>query len=233
MRTLFYDGYLGAECLENGGKLHANDTAAHDDDAVIVPGWNRQQTVTVDDARQVNARNLRHNRLCAGGDDDVLCPEIFLAILSHHFDGLFPADSRLSFDKSNVIFIKQLLDLAAVTAHRTLLVILHFREIEGDKISRDTEFIPVLHHGKNVGRMKQRLGGNAAPVDADAAQLVLIHHGHLHAEGRAFDGRRVATRSCPDNHQIVICCHKFVFLSFCHDFLSVIVPALQFAAAPA
>ena len=59
-----------------------------------------------------------------------------------------PADSRLSFDKSNVIFIKQLLDLAPVTAHGPLLVILHFCKIKGDKIGRDTEFIPVLHHGK-------------------------------------------------------------------------------------
>ena len=233
MRSFLYNGHLRAECLKNGSKLYTDDTAAHNHNAVIIPGGHCQQTVTVDNARQIDAGNVRHDRLRTGSDNDILCPEIFLAVLSHHFDGLFPADSRLSFDKSNVIFIKQLLDLAPVTAHRTLLVILHFCEIEGDKIGRDTEFIPVLHHGKNVGRVQQRLGGNAAPVDADAAQLVLIHHGHLHAEGCAFDGRRVAARPCSDNHQIIICCHKFVFLSFCHDFLSVIMPAQQFAAAPA
>ena len=232
MRSLLYNGHLRAECLENGSKLYTDDTTAHNHDAVIIPSRHCQQTVTVDNARQIDAGNVRHDRLRAGSDNNILCTKIFLAALAYYFNSFLPADGRLSLYKGDIIFIKQLLDFIAVPAHRTLLVILHFCKIKGDKISRDTKFIPVLHHGKNIGRMKQRLGGDAAPVDTDTAQLILIHHGHLHAEGRAFDGRRVAARSCPDNHQIIICCHKFVFLSFCHDFLSVIVPALQFASAP-
>ena len=37
---------------------------------------------------------------------------------------------------------------------------------------------------------QQRLGGDASPVDADAAKFILVHHGYLHAEGRALEGRR-------------------------------------------
>ena len=138
---------------QSAWKMVANSTpihaAAHNDDAVVIPGRNCQQAVAADDARQVDTRNVWHQRLRTGGDDDILRPQIFLSVLLPP-PMVFPGGWSPSFDKGDVVLSKQLLDLAPVTAHRTLLIFLHFRKIEGDKIGRNTEPIPCAASWKNV-----------------------------------------------------------------------------------
>src|SRR4029077_15601328 len=48
---------------------------------------------------------------------------------------------------------------------------------------------------------KQGLGGNAAPVEADAAQVLALDHDRLHAELGRPDGRDVAARATADDRQ--------------------------------
>src|SRR3546814_18449664 len=58
------------------------------------------------------------------------------------------------------------------------------------------------HQAQHVGRAQQRLGGDAAPVQADAAELGFFHQRGLHAQLRGADGGHVAARPAADDQQI-------------------------------
>ena len=58
----------------------------------------------------------------------------------------------------------------------------------------------------NFGRTQQGLGGNAAPVQANAAQMFLFHQGNVHAQLRCPDRGHVATWPTAYDDQI-----KFLF----------------------
>src|SRR5690606_2128122 len=49
---------------------------------------------------------------------------------------------------------------------------------------------------------EQRLGGDAADVEADAPELLRLHTRHVQPKLRATDRGDVTTRSAPDDHQI-------------------------------
>lgn len=52
--------------------------------------------------------------------------------------------------------------------------------------------------------VQQRLGGDAADVEAGAAQrAALLHARHLHAQLCRFDGAHVAARPATHHHQVV------------------------------
>ena len=53
-----------------------------------------------------------------------------------------------------------------------------------------------------LGGAQQRLGGNAAPVEADAAQVLALDHRGLHAELRRADRRHIAARPGSDHGEI-------------------------------
>ena len=68
------------------------------------------------------------------------------------------------------------------------------------RIRRDRAFeleaviLGVLRVMQDFSRAQQRLGGNAAPVEADAAQMLTLDDGGLEAKLRRADGRRHSRR---------------------------------------
>src|SRR5262249_17882736 len=55
-----------------------------------------------------------------------------------------------------------------------------------------------------LGGVQQRLGRNAPDIEAGAAEgLVLLHHGHFHAELRRADGAEIAAGPGADDDEIV------------------------------
>src|SRR4029077_11504580 len=66
---------------------------------------------------------------------------------------------------------------------------------------------------EHFGRVEERLGGNAADVEAGAAERFhLLDHGDLHAELRRADGAYIAARARADHYQIISHCRS---LSLC------------------
>jgi hypothetical protein len=60
----------------------------------------------------------------------------------------------------------------------------------------------VLHQAHGLGRLQQRLGGDAAPVQADAAGPLALDARGLQAQLRAADGGDIPAGAGPDDHQI-------------------------------
>ncbi|GGX54710.1 hypothetical protein GCM10007392_22700 [Saccharospirillum salsuginis] len=56
-------------------------------------------------------------------------------------------------------------------------------------------------------RAQQRLGGNAAPVQADAAQMFAFYQGGCHSQLGGANSRDVATGATA-NHDQIVCLHS-------------------------
>jgi hypothetical protein len=69
-----------------------------------------------------------------------------------------------------------------------------------DRPGTDPEGVGTLHQGEDLGIAQQGFGGDAAPVQTNAAQLVPFHDGDRHAQLGGTDGGDVAagTRSHDD-----------------------------------
>ena len=103
------------------------------------------------------------------------------------------------------------LDLAAL-AHRgdatdeagddLLLALLGHLEVDARRAGLDAELGGVGDVAVHGGRLEERLGRDAAPVEARAAEGVDLDEGHLHPGGRGVERSRVATRASTDDDEI-------------------------------
>ena len=66
----------------------------------------------------------------------------------------------------------------------------------------EAELVEPVHQVPNLGRAQQRLGRDAAPVEADAAEMLALDDGGLHAELRGADGRDIAARPAADDDDV-------------------------------
>ena len=81
-------------------------------------------------------------------------------------------------------------------------------EVEADPVGLEPEVLRALHQVEYFGRSQQRLGGDAAPVQADAAKLGAFDHGDLQAQLRAADRADVAAWTGADHHHVEILRHR-------------------------
>ena len=82
-----------------------------------------------------------------------------------------------------------------------------FAKIEAKIVGREAEFVQPVHQVPDFGGAQQRLGRNAAPVQADAAELFALDDGCLQAELRAADGADIACGPAADDKDIVLIRH--------------------------
>ncbi len=90
--------------------------------------------------------------------------------------------------------------------------------IEADLALDGEAVIPSMRRKMiDLGRAQQRLGRDAAPVEADAAQMLALDDGRLEAELRRADGCDVAAGSAADDQDVI--------KGICHDLLfNLVVP---------
>ena len=55
----------------------------------------------------------------------------------------------------------------------------------------------------DLRRAQQRLGGDAAPVETNAAQMLALHHGGLEAKLRRANGGDITARPAADDEDVV------------------------------
>jgi hypothetical protein len=79
--------------------------------------------------------------------------------------------------------------------------------IKANLIRRQAVVLGVFHVVVDFGRAQQRLGRDAAPVEADAAEMLALDNGGLHAELGGADGGDIAARSATDDDDVVSVCH--------------------------
>ena len=75
--------------------------------------------------------------------------------------------------------------------------------IEADLLGHETVILGVIHVVIDLGGTQQRLGGNAAPVQADAADVLALDDRGLEPELRRPDRRDVTAGSAADDDDVV------------------------------
>ena len=156
----------------------------------------------------------QHARPRAGGDDDVLGliaagrKRAFrrLALARLHRDLAGRVDRRLAPDDLNLVLLHQKTDAVIEPLRHRARARHDCRRIEADIVGFQAVVLGVLHVMENLGRAQQRLGRNAAPVEADAAEIIALDDGRLEAELRGADGGDIAAGAGADDQDVEIAC---------------------------
>ena len=135
----------------------------------------------------------------AGGDDRPLRADRRLAVDGDRLAILERGRARELLD---AVGGQQLLHAAAKLVDDLVLATDHRRVIEGRAADRDAERRGVADMGEGLGRGDQRLGRDAAVVQARPAEAVPLDDGDGRAELRGADGGGIAAGSRADDYDV-------------------------------
>jgi hypothetical protein len=88
----------------------------------------------------------------------------------------------LAFDHRHLVLLQQELDAGGELPRHLARAIDDLLQIEAHLLGRESVIAQMVQEMGDLGAAQQGLGRNAAPVQADAAQLVALDHRRLHAE---------------------------------------------------
>ena len=126
------------------------------------------------------------------------------------FDLAGPGQPAVALDDVDLVLLHQELDALGVLGDDLVLAVDHQGEIEARVLAVNALFDGVLETLPNVGRVEERLGGDAADVQAGAAQLrVFFNNGCFQAVLARANGRRISTGTAPEDDHVI--CHGFSF----------------------
>ncbi len=152
----------------------------------------------------------QHTRFRSGGDENVLRRERLHAFIGLHFDRARALDRAVPFDDLDLVLLHQKLDAFGVFLHDAVLAVDHLRVIEHRLFNRDTFVGRVVGEAPQFRGMQERLGRNAADMQAGAAQLrVFFNNGGFQTVLARAHRRRVAAGAATNHNQIV--CHVTSF----------------------
>ena len=205
------DGDLGAEPAPDGAELEADDAAA-DDDEVLRDFGDRERADVGEDALLVELEEGELDRYGAGGNDDVLClvgGDLFAggppAPTLHLDDVPRLAASPRPFAHVILFFRNRNSMPFVFCADDVVLPLQHRREVERQRRRSPMPCAAAACCRELVvlGRREQRLGRNAADVDARAAERLV----HLDADGgeaelRGANRGDVAAGSAADDDDV-------------------------------
>ena len=137
----------------------------------------------------------------AGGDDDVLGLDIGqrLAALARHGDAPLPSQPRRAVDHLDLVLAHQIGDAVRQPLGHFAAALDHARKIEADIVGGEPELGGAPHRCVKLGGAQQRLGRDAAPVEADAAEMLALDDRDLHAElGRGWRRHSRRAQRRPD-----------------------------------
>ncbi len=84
-----------------------------------------------------------------------------------------------------------------------------FRKIDFQIACRKPEFVQAMNQVPDFGGAQQRLGGYAAPVQADAAKVFAFNNRSFQAQLRAADRTDIATRPAAGHNHIKLVIRHF------------------------
>ena len=147
--------------------------------------------------------------LRAGGDDQVVAGDgAGVAVLVLHLDGLLAVldaeQGAPAVDLGDLVLLHQEVD-ALDDARGDLAAALVRRAVGHRGVALDAELVLLVReHVGELGVAEQRLGGDAADVEADTAPVLLLDDGRGLAELRRADRRHVTTGAGTKNENVEV-----------------------------
>src|SRR3569833_880085 len=164
-----HDGHLGAERAPDAGELHADHTAAEHGHRLRGPVED-ERVVAGDHPLAVDVEPGQRAGHRAGGQDDVAA--LVRRVARAHLGRADEAD--LALDDRDALGLAQAGEARHRGAADLVLVGVHARQVDAVETRLDAEGGRLTCLVGDLGGVQQRLGRDAAAVEARAAQLVLL-----------------------------------------------------------
>ena len=115
-----------------------------------------------------------------------------------------PCELCLAVDHRDLVLLHQVGDAARELGGDLPAPLDDAGEIEAEIVASQTELRRAAHLVIELGGAEQSLGGDAAPVEADAAEMLALDDRRLEPELRGADGRDIASRPRADHGKIEV-----------------------------
>ena len=212
LRGVLEERHLHADVGEHRGELDA-DGARPDDDDVLGQRRHAQDVVAGDDLLAVGLEPGKALHARAGRDDDVGRLQDALAALAgravlgglEDADLLRPVEAAAAGDPGHLVLVDQGLEPGPHPLHDLVAAGGHLRVVDdGLAGERQAEVLGVADVLGEGGRLEQRLGRDAAAMEARAADLVLVDERDLEPELARAEGRGIPARARAEHDEIEV-----------------------------
>jgi len=196
------DRHLGAHVRVEAGELHADGARADHQQRLRHEVRNHRLAIGPDQLA-VRLQPRKGAGTGAGRQDDVLRREVAdgLAVLLH-LQLAGAVQTGMPVDDGDLVLLEQIADAAGQLLGHPARALHHLCEVETDVLGGEAVGVEIVQDVVDLRRAQQRLRRDAAPVQADAAQMLALHHSGLHAELRGADGGDVAARPAANDDQV-------------------------------
>ncbi len=144
-----------------------------------------------------------------GRKNDVVRLDRLRPGLGLNLDNARPCQGPLAVEDGDLVFLEEMGDASGELACNLARALDHGADVVGKFLGGKAEVLQMMHHVEHFARAQQGLGRDAAPVQADAAEMLALDQGDLHLELGRADGSHIAARSAADNDQIeLMLCHR-------------------------
>ena len=205
----FQDGDVSAESLVDGSKLHPH-RAGTDDNHGLGHLLQLHHRGVGQDALAVFFQARQQARVRPRGQDDVLGFHLRLAVLADvNFDRAPAHQPPETLDGADLVLLHQQGQALGVLFDHLALAVDHPRPVELDARDLDAELARALDVVVDLRLEEQRLGGDAAHVQAGAAVVRLFFNqdGLQPVAGGAEGGGVAARPAADDCHVVGHVCH--------------------------
>ena len=199
------DGDFAAECGIDGAEFHA-DVAAADDEQRLGNLLHLQCLGGGHDARVAEVKGLRQRGLGADGDDGVVVGDELLASVGLDAQGVGTLEVAAPVDDRDAALRRELRDAAGELRDDGVLPRAELVQLDLWCAERDAAMGGLLRRADGVGRVEERLRGDAAAVEAHAAELgVAFEENHFLAEVRGVKGGGVSAGAGAHDDEVSFC----------------------------
>jgi len=162
--------------------------------------------------RELQTRNGRACGDRARGDHDIVTGVVLgIALGVGHADRAGRGDEGRAAQEVDLRGLEERFDAGGQLLRDLALVGKNFLNVGADVLGVHADVRAVLGVVIDLGGVEQRLGGDAAAVQAGAACLALFHNGGLEAQLRCAQCRFIAAGTCADDDELIIR-HSISFL---------------------
>src|SRR5690606_39506231 len=138
----------------------------------------------------------------AGGEKDMVGPVDRLDTLVADGELALVADPRLAVDQGDGVFLHQVGDALGQPPGHGAAVGHQLGDVEAHVVDAEAKGGGAVQGVGHLGAPEQRLGGNAAPVEAYAAEVLPFNQGGLEPQLGGADGGHVAAGAAAHHHQV-------------------------------
>mmetsp|Transcript_18096 Transcript_18096/g.27986 ORF Transcript_18096/g.27986 Transcript_18096/m.27986 type:complete len:524 (-) Transcript_18096:5060-6631(-) len=196
-----HHGRVGPERVVKAGKFDANGTGA-DDQQLLGHAFGGQRRAIGPDQIAIGLKAGQLAGARTGGEDDGLGRQLFGAFVGFDADLALGGDCALAHDDGDLVLFHQMTDAAGQLSRHRAGAFDDSVQIIVDAIRFQAKFLGAVHQVKHFGRAQHRLGWDTAPVQADAAKIFTLDHGHAQAKLCGADRGHIAPGTRPNHHYV-------------------------------